>query len=136
MLFRALVIFLVVLDTGLVISEIMLDHLKMHYQCERHIDHTDRVIQRIDLAMEIAYYSSIAILVFFVVELVINIYASGREFWNLHRKKMEYFDALIVITSLIISLYFEHGGKKVHSEELLLIFSFRLWRFVRIVSST
>ena len=136
MLFRALVIFLVVLDTGLIISEIMLDHLKIHYRCERQIHHTDRVIRRIDLAMEIAYYASIGILVFFVVELVIKIYASGREFWNIHRKKMEYFDAFIVITSLIISLYFGHGEKKVHSEELLLIFSFRLWRFVRIVSST
>ena len=48
---------------------------------------------------------------------------------------MEYLDAFIVITSLAIDLSFLHGEKKVVGEKLLLVLTFRLWRFVRIISS-
>lgn len=138
--FRALVIFLVVADTALVISEIMLDSVKIHYECEK--DHHDKSKHeediskhRVELAMEIAHFSSIGILVFFTIELIVRIYAFGKEFWNIHRKKMEYFDAFIVITSLIIDLYFLRMEKKLLGNQLLIIFSIRIWRFVRIISS-
>lgn len=136
MLFRALVIFLVVADTALIIAEIMLDYFKLHYKCERPGEAHDHTREHIDLAMEIAHFASIGILVFFIVELIVKIYAFAEEFWNYRRKKMEYFDAVIVISSLIIDLYFLEKGKKVLGEELLVIFAVRLWRFVRIVSST
>ncbi|CAF1509849.1 unnamed protein product [Rotaria sordida] len=47
---------------------------------------------------------------------------------------MEYFDGFIVITSLIIDLYFLYKEKKILSKRIL-IFSIRLWRFIRIISS-
>jgi len=138
--FRALIIFLVVLDTALVIGEIMLDSFQTHYECETHVhktskEHNEISKKRIELAMEIAHFSSIGILVFFVIELLIRIYASGKEFWNIRKRKMEYFDAFIVITSLIIDLYFLGMEKTVLGDKLLLIFSFRLWRFLRIINS-
>ena len=49
--------------------------------------------------------------------------------------KMEYFDAVIVIVSLSLDLYFLSAGKRVLGEELFVIFSLRMWRFVRIISS-
>ena len=91
--------------------------------------------ERIEVAMEIVHFISIGILTFFVIELLVRVYASGKEFWNVYRKKMEYFDAFIVITSLIIDLVILSGEKKTLGEKLLLILSFRLWRFVRIISS-
>jgi hypothetical protein len=137
--FRALVIFLVIVDTSLIIGEIMLDSFKTHYECEpnHHSSkkYDDTLKERVELAMEIAHFSSIGILFLLVIELVIRIYAFGKEFWNIRKKKMEYFDAFIVITSLIIDLYFLRMKKEILGEELLLLFSFRLWRFVRIVTS-
>jgi hypothetical protein len=139
--FRVLVILLVIVDTALIIAEIMLDSFKIHHECEMKSHHPSKHLEkveheRIEIFMEIAHFASIAILTFFVIELIIRIYASGRDFWNIRKRKMEYFDAFIVITSLIIDLYFLRVGKEILGEELLLLFSFRLWRFVRIVSST
>lgn len=134
--FRAIVIFLVIADTALVITEIMLDSIKIHYECENgHHKISKKKEHNIELAMEIAHFVSIGILTFFFIELIIRIYASGKEFWNYRRKKMEYFDAFIVITSLIIDIYFLRNEKQVLGNQLLIIFSFRLWRFVRIISS-
>jgi hypothetical protein len=139
--FHALIIFLVILDTSLVISEIMLDSFKIQHECKSHMNHPskhlhDKTKERIIHAMEIVHYCSIGILSFFFVELLVRIYAQGKEFWNIRRKKMEYLDAFIVITSLIIDLLFLTGEQKLLGEKLLLILVFRLWRFIRIISST
>lgn len=138
--FRATVILLVIIDTALVIGEIMLDSVKIHYECDadNHQSHAKREIfkKRIELIMEIVHFTSIGILAAFVLELLVRIYASGKEFYNIRRKKMEYFDAFIVIVSLGIDLYLLRVEKQILREELLFMFSFRLWRFVRIVSST
>ncbi|CAF1581987.1 unnamed protein product [Adineta ricciae] len=138
--FHVLIIFLVVLDTALVVTEILLDSFKIHYECEFHTDdahksHYHSTIIHLEFAIEVAHYLSIGILVFFVIELLVRIFASGREFWNIRRRKMEYFDAFIVVTSLIIDLSFLRGENKLLGEELVLVLAFRLWRFVRIISS-
>ena len=49
---------------------------------------------------------------------------------------MEYFDTIIVIISLVIDLYLLWIEEKLPREGFLFKFLFRLWRFVRIVSST
>ena len=139
--FQALIILLVIVDTGLVVSEIILDSFKIHYECEEKLHHSgkkhhdDVKLKRFEVAMEVVHYSSIAILTFFFIELLVRIYASGREFWNIRRRKMEYLDAFIVITSLGIDLAFLTGEKKIVGEKLILILTFRLWRFIRIISS-
>ena len=135
MVFRALVIFLVVLDTALLIAEIMLEYFKLHYQCTKTNHQNEVLLERIHLTMEIAHFFSIGILVFFVLELILKIYLAGKYYWNLKKMKMEYFDAVIVIVSLALDLYFLSSGKRVLGEELFVIFSLRLWRFVRIISS-
>jgi len=138
--FRALIIFLVILDTALVIAEIILDSFKIHYECENKSHHPPRhhneiMIKRLEIAMEFAHYASIAILLLFVIELFVKIYAFGREFWNIRRKKMEYFDAFIVITSLAIDLATLRSEEKFLEKKLLVILCIRLWRFIRIISS-
>ena len=70
------------------------------------------------------------------MELIIRIYASGKEFHNIRRKKMQYFDTIIVIISLVIDLYLLWIEEKLPREGFLFEYLFRLWRFVRIVSST
>lgn len=136
--FRALVIFLVIFDEGLLISEIILESYKVQSECEiydHHFtkDNYEMIKERIELIMEIAHFSSIAILIFFTIELIFRVYASGKEFWNCRRKKMEYLDAFIVITSLIIDIYLLRE-KRILGKKLL-IFALRLWRFVRIITS-
>ncbi|UJR35135.1 hypothetical protein I4U23_027906 [Adineta vaga] len=138
--FSAFVIFLVVVDTALVITEILLDSFKIHYECKHSEQrssnfHNKIKKENVEMAMEIAHFASIAILSFFVIELTIRIFARGRDFWNIRRRKMEYFDAIIVITSLIIDLWSLHIEKKLLGEQLILILALRLWRFVRIISS-
>ncbi|CAF1155545.1 unnamed protein product [Adineta ricciae] len=137
--FQALVIFLVVLDTSSVVIEILLDSFKIHYECKHNHHHASvhskLKEEHVELVMEIAHYFSIGILTFFVIELLVRIFASGKEFWNIRRRKMQYLDAIIVITSLIIDLSFLRGEKKLLGEELILVLAFRLWRFVRIISS-
>lgn len=135
MFFRALVIFLVVLDTALLIAEIMLEYFKLHYNCGKTNHQNEALLERVHLTMEIAHFLSIGILVFFVVEIILKIYLAGKYYWNLNKMKMEYFDAVIVIVSLALDLYFLSGGKRVLGEELFVIFSLRMWRFVRIISS-
>jgi len=142
--FRALVILLVVVDTSLVIAEIMLDSIKIQHDCkhdkhDKHHStekpHSEKFIHHIELVMEIAHYASIAILTFFIIELVVKLYAFAKEFWNIRKMKMEYLDAFIVITSLFIDLYVLGMEETIEGQQLLMLFSFRLWRFVRIVSS-
>jgi hypothetical protein len=139
--FQALVIFLVIVDTALVITEIILDSFKIHYECEEKLQHSSKKhhdevkLEHFELAMEIVHFASIVILSFFFIELLVRIYGLGKEFWNIRRKKMEYFDAFIVITSLAIDLAFLTGEKKIVGEKLILILTFRLWRFIRIISS-
>jgi len=138
--FHGLIIFLVIVDTSLVVTEIILDSFKNQFECQNHVHHAlshhnEMMIERLEFAMEIAHYSSIGILTFFVIELIVKIYALGKEFWNIRKKKMEYFDAFIVITSFAVDLYLLGGEKKIFGEKLLLILSFRLWRFIRIISS-
>jgi hypothetical protein len=124
----------------------MLDSFKIHYQCHsgktnhssnHHTSnhHKAVMIEHIEIGMELAHYSSIAILTFFVIELIVKIYALGKEFYNIRRRKMEYFDAFIVITSFVIDVYFLRGEETILGEKLLLILTFRLWRFIRIISS-
>ncbi|CAF0774739.1 unnamed protein product [Rotaria sordida] len=137
--FRALIIFLVILDILFLIAEIMLESFKIQNECKIYIHHSaehyyEIIKERVEFFMEILHYASITILSFFLIELLFRIYASGKEFWNIRRKKMEYFDAFIVITSLIIDLYFLFKEEKILSKRIL-IFSIRLWRFVRIISS-
>ncbi|CAF1581979.1 unnamed protein product [Adineta ricciae] len=132
---------LLVLDTALVVTEILLDSFKIHYQCKRQGHRSLIVFEKIneehaELAMEVAHYFSIGILVLFVVELIVRIFASGKGFWNIRRRKMEYFDAFIVITSLAIDLTFLHGEERLVGKDKVLVLVFRLWRLVRIISTT
>jgi hypothetical protein len=71
----------------------------------------------------------------FVIEVLIKIYAFGKKWWDIREKKMEWLDALIVIVSFIVDMYFINRPNVI-AEISLLFISFRLWRIVSIRSST
>ncbi|CAF1519791.1 unnamed protein product [Didymodactylos carnosus] len=108
----------------------MIDFIKLKRECEEH-EHRN---EHIEITMEICHYLSIAILSLFVIEIIVKIYAFARNFWNFHQNKMEYLDSIIVLVSLGIDLYFLRGEEAVIGHRTLLIISFRLWRFVRIIN--
>jgi hypothetical protein len=85
--------------------------------------------------MKVLHYSSLTILTLFVLEVLIKIYVFGREFWNLNKRKMEYFDGLIVIISFIIDIYFLINENNYFMEyRFEMITTIRMWRMVRIIN--
>lgn len=131
--FHVLIVLLVLLDCVLVIAEVLLDFILLNQQCKEkntteHSNHGSTEV-KLEIAIEALHYTSIVILGFFVFELLVKIYAFGKEWWNIRNKKMEWVDAVIVIISFIVDVYF-----LVHPSVLIefsvLFISLRLWRIV------
>ncbi|XP_065191820.1 voltage-gated hydrogen channel 1-like [Sycon ciliatum] len=78
------------------------------------------------------------ILIIFATEIVFKIFAFGREFFDIHHRKLEMFDALIVITSLILDLVFTYSPHANHTTRrgAELLVTLRLWRFARILNGS
>ncbi|CAF1005602.1 unnamed protein product [Didymodactylos carnosus] len=131
--FQIIIIILVLIDCILVVSELLLDFIKLKKTCK--IDYKkDQSDVQMHLAIEILHYTSVALLCLFVIEVLIKVYAFGRKWWNFHERKMEYLDAAIVFVSLTIDIYFINQNEGIADISLLII-SFRLWRIIRIINS-
>ncbi|XP_064600947.1 uncharacterized protein LOC135467116 [Liolophura sinensis] len=79
------------------------------------------------------HFASITILGILMVETLFKIFFEGREFLN---KKIEMFDAFVVIVSFIIDLAFLEGITTLPLQESAYILSFILpWRVIRVVNS-
>jgi hypothetical protein len=133
-LFHIAIVVLVLIHCLLIIAEIILDFIKLKQPCDlRTVIHANQHDKKdnneIELAIEILHYSSLALLTVFLIEVLAKIYAFGRHWWNPHDKKMEWFDATIVITSFVIDLVMLYKSN-VLIEIFLLFISFRLWRLV------
>jgi hypothetical protein len=77
-------------------------------------------------------YLSIAIIAFFLMEVVLKIFVATRYFFS---SKLEIFDGLIVIISFCLEIFF--AIKKQDFEGVGSILTiFRFWRILRIISST
>lgn len=134
-LFHVIIVLLVLLDCVLVVGELLLDFIRLNQE----LDEQNKTCQtgekpefpKLDLAIEILHYGSITLLAIFVAEVLIKIYGSGKIWWNLKEKKMEWLDAIIVIVSFIIDIYFLKSPNAI-AEISLLFISFRLWRIVSI----
>jgi hypothetical protein len=132
--FHITIIVLVVIDCLLVIGELMLDLIKLRKPCgsksTHSIDpHHEKDDHKLELAIEILHYSSLALLALFLLEVIVKVFAFGREWWDFHNKKMEWLDAIIVIVSFIIDISSMHTSNML-AEISLLFISLRLWRFV------
>ena len=158
--FHLIIIILVLIDCLFVIGELVLDFVKLKRECDddrlgsgdhttlgtaghvllnttAHSIHTTVISEHndknhgIELAIEILHYGSIIILSTFVIEITVKIYGFGRDWWNIHHKKMEWLDASIVIVSFIVDVILIAKSNAIAEISLLLI-SVRLWRFVSV----
>ncbi|CAF0990685.1 unnamed protein product [Rotaria sordida] len=136
--FHLAIIILVLIDCLLVVSELLLDFIYLSQQCDnkaKNTTHNGEVENhKLKLAIELLHYASIVLLAIFVVEVTIKIYAFGKKWWNFRGRKMEWLDALIVIVSFAIDIYFLKKPSVI-AEISLLFISFRLWRIIRIINS-
>ncbi|KAK3606428.1 hypothetical protein CHS0354_041365 [Potamilus streckersoni] len=114
--FQIIIICLVILDCLLVISELLLD-LKILPSSEDNI------------APHILHYASIGILSLFIIEILVRLYAVRLDFF---RHKMELFDAVIIIVSLVLDIIFRNTKGPENGVGLLIVL--RLWRVTRILN--
>ncbi|UJR25099.1 hypothetical protein I4U23_006460 [Adineta vaga] len=136
-IFHIGIIVLVLVDCVLVIAELMLDFLFLNNKCSRNTGKSDKEEKEcpgLELAIEILHFGSIFLLAIFVVEVLTKIYAFGKKWWNFREKKMEWLDAIIVIVSFAVDVYFAKRQSAL-AEISLLFISLRLWRIVRIINS-
>ena len=135
--FHIVIVVLVLFDCVLVVGELLLDFILLNEQCDRknktEHGHDDSSHSNLELAIEILHYGSILLLGFFVFEVTVKIYAFGKKWWNIREKKMEWLDALIVIVSFVVDIYFLQNPNVIGEISLLFI-SFRLWRIVSFTS--
>ncbi|XP_022343944.1 voltage-gated hydrogen channel 1-like [Crassostrea virginica] len=118
--FHIIVVALVVLDSLLVIAELLLDMNII--QVSEHKGGSD-------LAPKILHYSSLAILSVFIVEIFVKLYAFRLSFF---RHKMELFDAVVVLVSFILDIIFRNKEGPESGAGLLVVL--RLWRVTRILN--
>ena len=132
-IFHVVIIILVLVDCVLIIAELMLDFIDLKERCgkknESSTRHEEAGHSKLEVAIEVLHYGSIFLLAVFVLEVLIKIYAFGKKWWNFRQKKMEWLDAIIVIVSFAIDIYFLQRSN-VLAEISLLFISFRLWRIV------
>lgn len=116
--FQVIIICLVVLDTLLVLAELILDL---------------RIIQpdKKNYAAMIFHYMSITILALFMMEITFKLFVFRLEFFH---HKFEILDAVVVVVSFVLDvvlLFQEH-----EFEALGLLILLRLWRVARIINGT
>lgn len=137
--FHVGIIILVLVDCLFVVGELMLDFIVLSEKCNGKKGNTtheeEETNHGIELAIEILHYGSIVLLAIFVFEVLVKIYAFGKKWWDFREKKMEWLDAIIVIVSFIIDIYFLKQPNVI-AEISLLFISFRLWRIVSILNLT
>ncbi|XP_037599350.1 voltage-gated hydrogen channel 1 isoform X2 [Cebus imitator] len=116
--FQVIIICLVVLDALLVLAELILDL-------------TITQPHKNNNATRVFHYMSIAILGFFMMEIIFKLYVFRLEFFH---HKFEILDAVVVVVSFVLDivlLFREHDF-----EALGLLILLRLWRVARIINGT
>lgn len=114
--FQIAIICLVILDALFVLCQILLD-LEIIKPDEHHI------------APQVFHYLSLAVLTFFVVEILGKLYAYRLEFFH---HKFEILDAVVVIISFVIDIVYIAHENIFQAVGLLILL--RLWRVARIIN--
>ncbi|XP_066932726.1 voltage-gated hydrogen channel 1-like isoform X2 [Clytia hemisphaerica] len=115
--FQIIICVLVLLDTAVVVTEIMVDSSRSHSKSEH--------LETAEFAL---HYVSLTILSIFMFEITLKIFAMGLKFL---KHKFEIFDAIIVSVSFFLDVFLSSGGLKDGVEFLVLL---RLWRITRIIN--
>ncbi|XP_030001985.1 voltage-gated hydrogen channel 1 [Sphaeramia orbicularis] len=114
--FQVLVVCLVILDAIFVLAELLIDLSVIE-------------LEHGHLAPEVFHYLSLALLTFFMVELVGKLYAYRLEFFQ---HKFEVFDGVVVIVSFVLDVVFIFREDAFDGMGLLILL--RLWRVARIIN--
>ncbi|XP_032095349.1 voltage-gated hydrogen channel 1 isoform X5 [Sapajus apella] len=114
--FQVIIICLVVLDALLVLAELILDL-------------TITQPHKNNNATRVFHYMSIAILGFFMMEIIFKLYVFRLEFFH---HKFEILDAVVVVVSFVLDIVLLF--RKHEFEALGLLILLRLWRVARIIN--
>lgn len=114
--FQVLVVCLVILDAIFVLAELLIDLSVIE-------------LEHGHLAPEVFHYLSLALLTFFMVELVGKLYAYRLEFFQ---HKFEVFDGVVVIVSFVLDVVFIFREDAFDGMGLIILL--RLWRVARIIN--
>lgn len=114
--FQVAVVCLVILDAIFVLAELLIDLSIIE-------------LEHGHVAPEVFHYLSLALLTFFVVELVGKLFAYRLEFFQ---HKFEVFDGLVVIVSFVLDVVFVFREDAFDGMGLLILL--RLWRVARIIN--
>ncbi|XP_063239338.1 voltage-gated hydrogen channel 1-like [Bacillus rossius redtenbacheri] len=115
--FHIAVLTLVVAELSMVVVELMIDASGVEKSW---------ALEAVELTLK---YASIAILSLFVLENLFTVYVLRCEFF---RKCLEVFDTAVVVTSLVLEVYFLHRHDAANGVGILI--ALRLWRIVRVVN--
>nr|XP_022299839.1 uncharacterized protein LOC111108326 [Crassostrea virginica] len=97
---------------------------------EHHVEHYHPI--EVDLA-HYFHYCSITILAILVVENILKLFSSGKEYFE---NRLEVFDGFIVVASFIVDLVFIKGLSAYKVQKFVVILAFLVpWRVVRVVNS-
>ncbi|KAJ0049800.1 hypothetical protein NL108_003578, partial [Boleophthalmus pectinirostris] len=110
------VVCLVILDAIFVLAELLIDLSIIE-------------VEHGHIAPEIFHYLSLALLTFFVVELMGKLFAYRLEFFQ---HKFEVFDGLVVVVSFVLDIVFIFREDAFDAMGLLILL--RLWRVARIIN--
>lgn len=114
--FQVAVVCLVILDAIFVLAELLIDLSIIE-------------LEHGHIAPEVFHYLSLALLTFFVVELIGKLFAYRLEFFQ---HKFEVFDGLVVIVSFVLDVVFVFREDAFDGMGLLILL--RLWRVARIIN--
>ncbi|KAM8909955.1 voltage-gated hydrogen channel 1 [Spinachia spinachia] len=114
--FQVLVVCLVILDAIFVLAELLIDLSVIR-------------LEHGHLAPEVFHYLSLALLSFFMMELVGKLYAYRIEFFH---HKFEMFDGAVVVVSFVLDIVFIFHEDAFDGMGLLILL--RLWRVARIIN--
>lgn len=114
--FQVLVVCLVILDAIFVLAELLIDLSVIE-------------LEHGHLAPEVFHYLSLALLTFFMVELIGKLYAYRLEFFQ---HKFEVFDGVVVVVSFVLDVVFIFREDAFDGMGLLILL--RLWRVARIIN--
>ncbi|XP_068181556.1 voltage-gated hydrogen channel 1 [Antennarius striatus] len=114
--FQVLVVCLVILDAIFVLAELLIDLSVIK-------------LEHGHIAPEVFHYLSLALVTFFVVELIGKLFAYRREFFD---HKFEVFDGLVVMVSFVLDIVFIFHEDAFDGIGLLILL--RLWRVARIIN--
>ncbi|XP_076450385.1 uncharacterized protein LOC143286633 [Babylonia areolata] len=103
-----------------------------HAYLFHHVEH----VEHHDLQIEIAHkchYASLAVVSVLLIEVILKILCSGAHFV---KRKIEVFDAVIIVASFVVDLVFIKGLQAFPIDDSIFILAFLLpWRVIRVVNS-